>query len=365
MAKKSISKYYDWHKTLSYNALITMCVTARGRGKTYGLRVQCIKDFLKHGFTFAEVCRFKDEIKNIKSGYFDKIIYNNEFKNYDFKVEGNKGYIAKRVKQSEEDKEKGKKPKLDWQFLCGFYALSEYQNIKKRTHVGLKRVIFDEAIIEKLDRYHSYFQNEYDILLNIVDSLSREDAQESNIKTRIYLLANACDLINPYFIKFGINDIPKFGYTWFFNKNVLLHYEDPQEYAILKETNTLVGKLSSDGVQDTANKNIFIQRGKEFIVKKPKNAKYMFGLKVKNDYFGIWVDYEQGYIIIDKKVPAITNTNIYTIFREDNTLNTISANKANKALLSLKQFYYDGLVRYTSYQIMDKIKYVFEILGIR
>lgn len=359
---RNLSKYYDLHKTLSFDALFTMIITSRGRGKTYGVRKQSIKDHIKDGSTFAEICRFKDEIKNIKNGYFDKIILNNEFPDYEFKIEGNKGFIAKKIVNNEQNK---KKNKLNWEFLCGFYALSEYQNIKKRTHVNLKRVIFDEAIIEKLDRYHTYFNNEYDILLNIVDSLSREDAHNEKIKVRIYLLANACDLINPYFIKFGINDIPKFGYSWYKNKNVLLHYEDPKEYAILKEQNTLVGKLSSNEVQETANKNVFIQKGKEFIISKPKNAKFSFGIKVREKNFGVWIDYVNGYIVIDKKIPNGNNNTVYTLFREDNTLNTISATRANTALNSLKQFYYDGLIRYTSYSIMENFKYVFDILGIR
>lgn len=364
MSENKISKYYDWQKTFSYDALFNMIITARGRGKTYGLRKQAIKDFLKDGSTFAEICRFKEEIKNIKNGYFDKLIVNNEFPDYEFKVEGNKCYIADKP-PSTNDKEKDKKWKYNWKFIGGFYALSEYQNIKKRTHVNLKRIIFDEAIIEKLDRYHTYFQNEYDILLNIVDSISREDASNSNIKVRIYLLANACDLINPYFQKFKITDLPAFGFSWFNNKKILLHYENPLDYAKLKKENTLVGILSSDEVSETANKNLFIQTGKEFITEKPKNAKFLFGVRLKNDEFGIWADYKNALVIISNKVAKGENMQIYTLFKDDNTLNTISASRASEALNQIKKFYYDGLLRYSDYSVYGKFQYVLEILGIR
>ena len=41
-----MADFYDWHKTLSYDADVTMVIGPRGVGKTFGLRKQCIKDFL-------------------------------------------------------------------------------------------------------------------------------------------------------------------------------------------------------------------------------------------------------------------------------------------------------------------------------
>ena len=54
-----MSDYYDWGTTLSYDADVTQVVTLRGKGKTYGLRKQFVKDFLKDESRFVEVCRFK------------------------------------------------------------------------------------------------------------------------------------------------------------------------------------------------------------------------------------------------------------------------------------------------------------------
>lgn len=360
----SISKYYDWGKTLSYDALLTFVITSRGRGKTYGIRKQCIKDYLKDKSTFAEICRYKDEIKYIKNGYFDKLEFNNEFPDYIFKIEGTKAYIAKKPSEYN-DESKKKKQKTNWEFIGAFYALSEYQNVKKRTHVNLKRVIMDEAIIEKLDKFHKYYENEYDILLNIIDSLSREDVHTKKIKTRIYLLSNACDLINPYFIKFGINDIPPFNYSWHNNKNVLIHYEKPNEYAQMKRENTLSGILASDNLSATSVDNLFIKIGEEFIAAKPKNAKFSFGIKLKEHSFGIWADYSDCIMYINNKIPNGDEHTIYTLYREDNTLNTTIADKAHKSLQVIKELYYSNQIRYTSYSVMELFSNVLQILGIR
>ena len=66
-------KYYNWEKTLSYAADVTMVVASRGRGKTYGLRKQCIKDHIKDGSTFVEICRFRSELSPIMDGYFARL----------------------------------------------------------------------------------------------------------------------------------------------------------------------------------------------------------------------------------------------------------------------------------------------------
>ena len=68
-----MADYYDWHKTLSYDSDVTMVIGPRGIGKTFGLRYQCIKDFLKDGSRFVEVCRFKAELSGVSDGYFNRL----------------------------------------------------------------------------------------------------------------------------------------------------------------------------------------------------------------------------------------------------------------------------------------------------
>ena len=39
-----MADFYDWQKTLSYDADVTMVIGTRGVGKTFGLRTQFIRD---------------------------------------------------------------------------------------------------------------------------------------------------------------------------------------------------------------------------------------------------------------------------------------------------------------------------------
>ena len=82
--------HYNWEKTLSYNADITMVVGAPNKGKTYGLRAYALNAAIKRGERFVEVCRTLDERDSVKKGYFDKLVATDEeFARYEYKCENN------------------------------------------------------------------------------------------------------------------------------------------------------------------------------------------------------------------------------------------------------------------------------------
>ena len=68
-----MSRYYDWQTTLSKDADINIIITSRGRGKTFGLRKQCINDYRRDGSRFVEVTRTKTEMREICEDYFDRV----------------------------------------------------------------------------------------------------------------------------------------------------------------------------------------------------------------------------------------------------------------------------------------------------
>ena len=68
-----MAEYYDWSATLSRqtdtNGEICVVIGAKGIGKTFGLRLLCVSDYLKRGRRFCEICRTKEEMKAVKKGY--------------------------------------------------------------------------------------------------------------------------------------------------------------------------------------------------------------------------------------------------------------------------------------------------------
>lgn len=289
----SKSQYFEWGPVFSRQAPITMVVGARGLGKTYGLRKECIAEYLKKGLRFVEVSRFKSEQKAVSKGYFSRV--SSEFPGCEFEVRGSEGFVCRGTT------EKGKKK---WEKICFFVSLTELQTAKKKTFDLVHRIIFDEAVIDKSDRFHHYLSNEWELLANLVDSVSRERS-ESTIHPQLFLLGNAVDLANPFFQKIGLMEEPEVGFHWFLKKLFLLVVPEAAAYSMAKETQTLAGRmLAGTAAGEAANWNKFNSEFAGVIAKKPSTARFEVGLRWKEQEFGLWFDDREGRYYINSKIPA-------------------------------------------------------------
>lgn len=351
-------KYYDWDKTMSYqtgtNGEICLVLGAKDIGKTFGLRLKCINRFIKHGEKFCEICRTNEELKAVMRGYFDKLQNDRFFLDYVFKTEQGCGYIAPIPPD-------GEKPK--WQLLCYFVALTNFQREKKRTFAKPKRYIFDEAVIDTKDRYHRYLPDEFLILANLLDSISRQ--QPGDDSYYLYILGNAVDLTCPYLRNLGINKIPKdFGYYYFKNKTVLLHYVEPWD-AQDRRALTLVGRmLEGHNESKVIFENEFKDTTGKEITKKSSSAEYKFALKWGSEIFAIWADSKHGLWYITGKLPKDA-TNIYTLTKRDSSVNYQALEKADMILKLLNRFYYIGGLRYETPAIREMFFEILSFIGIK
>lgn len=354
-----MSKYYDWEKTLSYDADVTAVIGARGVGKTFGIRKQCIQDYIKRGYRFMEIVRYKIELSDVADGYFDRLAELDEFKDYAFRTDSRYMYIAR--KDSEDDKKK-----LQWNVLGYFVALSEQQKKKKKTYFNVRRIIFDEFILERWDRFHNYLPNEPTILANMVDTASRERADTDGVEPRVYLLANACDIANPYFAFYKVSTDLEFGYRWYNNKNFLLHYVDPENYAKEKLEGTVAGRmLAGTEAGRLAAYNEFVGYTDDFVEQKPGRAKFNFGLVCNGKKYGIWLDMTEGLYYVSKKIPNNTNKVIYSLTTADSGVNYVAAKRASGVFRIFSEAYYLGIIRYESLQIKTDFVQVLQLFGVR
>lgn len=354
-----MAKFYDWDKTISYDADVTAVIGARGIGKTFGLRKQCINDYLKRGYRFVEVVRYKVELSDVADGYFDRLAHLDEFEDYEFKTDSKYMYIAKK------DSENADK-KLAWHVMGYFVALSEMQKKKKKTFDNVRRIIFDEFILERWDRFHTYLPNEPMILANMVDTVSRERADTDGVKPRVYLLANACDLANPYFAFYHVGTDLDFGFRWFNSKTFLLHYVDSGSYATEKLEGTVAGKMMGNSeAGKVAAFNKFVGYTQDFVQSKPARAKFNFGIVCNGRKYGIWLDMTEGLYYISEKIPNNTNRVIYSLTNADSALNYIAAKRASGVFRIFSEAYYMGLIRYETLLLKNDFAKVLQMFGIR
>lgn len=352
-------KFYDWQKTMSYqtgtNGEVCLVLGAKDIGKTFGLRLKCIERYLKNNDElFCEICRTESELKDVAPNYFSKIVSEGFFKEYIFKAEKKCGFIARKPKDDE---------KPVWNLLCYFVALSNFQKEKKRTFVRPRRFIFDEAVIDTKDRYHRYLPDEFFILMNLLDSISRQQPKEA-YQYNVYLLGNAVDLTCPYLRYLGINKLPDFGFSYYKNKSVLLHYVEPWD-AEDRRAYTLVGRLL-EGHDES--KVIFDNEFEDTtgfeIAKKSSNAKYRFALVWSKARFGIWIDMKRGIWYITSKVPKNAE-NVYTLAKKDSTINYTIIEKSSPLMQMLIKIYYIGGLRYESAHLREAFFQILTFLGVR
>lgn len=345
--------FYDWQKTNSYQkADIYFIVGDRGIGKTYGLRKQCILDFQKDGSRFVEICRYASELGDVGSGYFSKMEEKGDFpEGWTWKYETN----TLKIMRDGSD---------EWEVIGYLVALTGQQKAKKRTFANVRRIIFDEVVLDRNDQYHNYLKNEYLQLANLVSTILREEVGKPT-KGKLYLLGNACDLLCPYFEALGIDRLPKYGYNQYKNKSVLFHYTEPQNVKERIE-NTFVGRmLAGTSEQDVVFSNKFKENTNDYVAKKSSTSTYYFGVAYNGITFGIWKDFSAGMIYVNKKVPKNAESSVWSLTTKDNAIDFNMARKTEPHLkLLLELFYLDG-IRYDTPKTREQFFEMLRFFGIR
>lgn len=348
---------YNWHKAFNFDADVTMVVSARTLGKTFGLRRQFIRDWLKHGWRFVEVCRFNDERKETAASYFDKLGMLPECEGWVFRTTQYDAYIARKP-------EDGGKP--EWQRIGYFVSLTQVQLNKKRTFSNVRRICMDEAIIDRKDKYHKYLTDEWSLLANIVDTASRESPDSGATPPRVYLLGNAVDLINPYFAHYGIDRAPAYGKRWYAGKTFLLDNVDSGSYAEAKTTGTVAGRMLAGTVDgDVAASNVFAGLNAEYVAARPKHCRFVFGLVFEHTRYGVWRCGSDGLYYVDGRIPGNTRQPVFSLTREDDTLDRMVALRSDPWLRQFARMYTVGAMRFVSVVVMVGFMRVLDLLGVK
>lgn len=342
--------YYDWTKTLSYDADITMVVATRGIGKTYGLRLQCIRDNIKSGRTFVEVCRHANELPVVEDGYFDKIGL--EFPDKIFDVQKDRAYIADKVPD-------GKKP--DWKLLGYYVGMTQYQLLKKKTFSRVKRIIMDEAVLDDDDTYHRYLRNEWGILQSIVDTVTREHAGDGT-RPKLYLLGNACDVLNPYFVAGKISGMPPRGYSWHRGKTFLLDYPETSAYSAAKR-HTLAGKMAEGSGAANNVENVFTDSALTMIEKRPASAVRSLAIVFDDHPISVWSDAAMGTLYISCGKPKDDKSTYVVGLRDDPSYPILT--RLKPICQTMYELYSQRSLRFTSVRAHGIWQDLMEYFGFR
>lgn len=350
--------YYDRLKSqiLPRNADVNMIIGARGLGKTYGMRKYMIEDYLKNGYCFAEIARFREENNDVAADYFDRIIKDGIFPDYEFRTTNKTAEIRRKKTGRKSD---------SWR-ICGYFIpLTMQQRKKKNTYVNVRNICMDEFIIDNDDRYHTYLKNEFEQLAKIVDTVTRERADDTELrKPRIFLLGNACDAFNPYFRRYEVPLNPEYGLHWLDGKSCLFDYVRDDDYAEQKAKNTVAGRMLKNNNDMTA-KNKFRQFDTDFIEKPHTHAKLTYVFRWFHREYGVYVDMRCGYVFLSMKYDGGTHVPYFALTRDDNRLNYLTANMARELIKSLTSYYALGYLRYDTVETQHAMFEMLKNFGVK
>lgn len=335
-------EFYDWQDTFSYSsARWVMVISARRYGKTYGLRKQCVKDYIKRGRRFVEVCRHKTEVPIIGEAYFSRLQENKEFPDREFKFEKNQLFIRKVSKENE-------KP---WEVIGYVLALTDEQMLKRLTFTKVKRFVFDEGLIEHKDRYKRYLPREFERLKGLCMSVTGE-TPENPSDAVVYILGNAVDLTAPHFEELGVKKLPGYGKHLYHSPigDVLLDYVEPLYFDEFAKNTTFGKAMAASSEGEKLLKNVFDGSNMDYVEAKPKHAKFWRGYRFSGNTFGLW--FTDSLCYVTSRTPNGARLRVFTL--EDDTINYDIIRRSGDDAKTIRRLMLYKYFRYDSPQTREK-----------
>lgn len=283
--------WYDINKTLTYNALFHFIVGARSTGKTYGFKKWAIESFLKTGKQFIYVRRYEPDMQESRRTFFAALL--SAFPDHEFKTEGNRFLIDGKI--------------------AGFaIVLSKAASIKSVDYPEVDKICYDEFLIT--DTTHHYMRDEVQMFLELYQTIDR-----FRDTTRVFFLANASTVSNPYFIYFNLN-LPRSKNGISCKNHILVELVSTPELTEKRKKSKLGSIIAGSEYERYSMDNEFIGDDFSFIEKKTENSKPFFNIYYRGVTYGIWGDLKAGrYTVSLDTCDRIT----YTMSLKDHSPNTM------------------------------------------
>lgn len=285
--EKKIFTRYNFDKIASYDAMFNGIVGARGVGKSFGKKVDVVNKWLKKSEQFIYLRRHDKELKTAKKAFFSDFAF--KFPKFDFRVVGEEAQMA-----SKKTRELGKD--RIWDTIGYFKALSVAQSEKSSPYPNVTTIIFDEFILEP--GLIQYIPDEVTVLMNFYNSIDRfED------RVKLYMLANAVSIANPYFIAWGIYPDQEGEFVTRQNGFICFHFPDSAQYQSEVMKSRFGQFIANTEYAKYAVGNNFADNHDNLIGAKHPDSRYMYTLQSKSGAISIWRYAPDKVYFVQRKLP--------------------------------------------------------------
>lgn len=325
--------YYSYDKLMTFPFLFAFILGSRGCGKSYGAKKLVIKRFLKTGEQFIYLRRYKTELDTALVTFFDDVNSNQEF-------EGHKLAVVK--------------SKLLTKFtcdgkVCGYAIPLSTSNILKSTAFpNVRLIIFDEFLLDTGSGSYHYLKGEVNMVLDCFETIARlRDVQ-------MIFIGNSVTRVNPYFAYFNL-DVPyNSEYKTFKDGLIVVNYIKSEAYEKAKKESKFGRLIEGSLYGNYAISNQFLRDSKEFVCKRPTDAKFYCVLVINGLHIGVWYA-KDGYLYLSEKYEPNTHYKFACDY-DDHSESTIFLNaRENMFLKMCVRYYKQGLLRFENIKVKNTI----------
>jgi hypothetical protein len=286
---------FEWYRfgpIKSRNALISIVAGPPSIGKTYGMKADMVEEAIRTGRQLLWLRRTVIELGEAKSGFFDSIA--EEHPGYEFRVEGKFGQYRAEGKQ--------------WRNIVRFMALSTAYQAKGTEFTYVDTIVYDECFTPLGVRY---LTDELERLRRLWITVNRSRVgKDGRVKTRIYMLGNAIELDNPYFLEWDFDGLHEWQKGADTNGDVVLHLVDVNKYE-RRVSETIYGKALGTVQIGYAAGDYFRSDAGYVVKERPADSKPLATLLTLRGEFGLWVaaDHLTMYVtpgrLAEKNTPTV------------------------------------------------------------
>jgi hypothetical protein len=307
--------WYTPNQQFTYNRIFNFAVGVRGGGKTFNSLKFCIERFIKTKGEeeFVYLRRRQVDLDDACSGGKGKGDLFSDIRA--------KGYFTKHHLKVTADKSGGYNFYLNDKVMGYGNALSTSSSRRSTSKPKVKRIIFDEFLIDdSLGSTQRYLNHGDEMFLfnNYYETVARgRDIQ-------VLFIGNAFSMVNPYFISLGIrlsdvknNHIYK-GKAW-----TVVFWKD-EEFINERKKTQFYQATEDSKFNDHAFGNSFYLDRKDFLSKRPKDSEHQFSIVYLGKTYGVWVDWEKGAYYVSSKGANTTREKTISMSLADNKPNNVS-----------------------------------------
>jgi hypothetical protein len=348
--------WYTPNRQLTYNRIFNFVVGVRGGGKTFNTLKHAIEKFLKDGSEFIYLRRRQvhlDDACNGSKGSGDLFA--------DIRA---KGYFADHDIKVASDKSGGYNFYIDGKVMGYGKALSTAGGRRSTSKPNVKRIIFDEFLIDDTTGSNErYLNNGHEMFAfnNFYETIAR------GRDIPVLFIGNAFSMVNPYFIELGIrisdvqnNKIYK-GKTW-----TVLFWKD-EEFLAEREKTQFFQATKDTKFNEHAFGNTFYLDRKDFVRKRPKDSEHQFSMVYLGKTYGVWVDWDKGCYYVSSKGANTSRDKTISMSLADNKPNNVSIRryrnmpfiKAFRMAVDSNSVFFDTQ---EAYNMMNEIVYLLKTI---